>query len=65
MFDVMYGSMIFSSVFAIGEMSEMGRYEVPRFKSLFGFGIGIVFALFHMCGMVFLLRAVLYIFVRK
>ena len=40
---VMYGSSVFSSVFA----SEMGLYEVPMFMSLFGIGIGMMFASFH------------------
>ena len=42
---VMYGSSVFSSVFAITERSEMGLYDVPMFMSLFGFGI--MFASFH------------------
>ena len=41
---VMYGSSVFSSVFAI---TEMGLYDVPIFMSLFGFGIGMMFASFH------------------
>ena len=44
---VMYGSSVFSSVFAITERSEMGLYDVHMFISLFGFGIGIMFASFH------------------
>ena len=46
---VMYGSSVFSSVFAITHRSEMGLYDVPMFMSLFGFGIGIgmIFASFH------------------
>ena len=44
---VMYGSSVFSSVFAITERSEMGLYNVPMFMSLFGFGIGMMFASFH------------------
>ena len=44
---VMYGSSVFSSVFAITERSEMGLYDVPMFISLFGFGIGMMFASFH------------------
>ena len=44
---VMYGSSVFSSVFAITERSEMGLYDVPMFMSLFGFGIGMMFASFH------------------
>ena len=42
---VMYGSSVFSSVFAITERSEMGLYDVPMFMSLFGFGM--MFASFH------------------
>ena len=44
---VMYGSSSFSSVFAITERSELGLYDVPMFMSLFGFGIGMIFASFH------------------
>ena len=41
---VMYGSSVFSIVFAITERSEMGLF---MFMSLFGFGIGMMFASFH------------------
>ena len=44
---VMYGSSVFSSVFAITERSQMGLYDVRMFMSLFGFGIGMMFASFH------------------
>ena len=44
---VMYGSSIFYSVFFITERTEMGLYEVHMFMSLFGFGIGMMFASFH------------------
>ena len=44
---VIYGSSVFSSVFAIIERSEMGLYDVHMFMSLFGFGIGMMFASFH------------------
>ena len=44
---VMYGSSVFSSVFAITERSEMDLYDVPMFMSLFGFGIGMMFSSFH------------------
>ena len=44
---MMYGSSVFSSVFAITERSEMGLYGVPMFMSLFGFGIEMMFASFH------------------
>ena len=44
---VMCGSSVFSSVFAVTERSEMGLHVVHMFKSLFGFGIGMMFASFH------------------
>ena len=44
---VMYGRSVFSGVFAITERSEMGLYDVPMFVSLFSFGIGMMFASFH------------------
>ena len=44
---VMYGSSVFSSVFAITERSDMGLYDGPMFMSLSGFGIGMMFASFH------------------
>ena len=44
---VMYGSSVFSSVFAITERSGMGLYDVPMFMSLFGLVIGMMFASFH------------------
>ena len=44
----MYGSSVFSSVFAITERSEMSLYDVPMFMSLFGFGLGMMFASFHL-----------------
>ena len=44
---VMYGSSVLSRVFANTERSEMGLYDVPMFMSLFGFGIGKMFASFH------------------
>jgi len=40
--------MAFSSVLAIGESSEMGRYEDPMFGSLFGLGMGMTLASFHL-----------------
>ena len=46
---VMYGSSVFSSVFAITEKSEMGLYDVPMFMSFFGFGIGMmIFLMLYM-----------------
>ena len=43
----------------------MGLYEVPLSVSLLGFGIGTMLANFHVCGIMFLLRAVLNILVRN
>ena len=43
----MYGRNVFSSVFAITERNEKGLYDVPMFMSLFGFGIDMMFASFH------------------
>ena len=47
MLSVMYGSSVFSSVLASTERCEMGLYDMPMFLSLFGFGIGMMFASFH------------------
>ena len=44
---MMYGSSVLPMFLAITERSEMGRYDVPMFMSLFGFGIGTMFASFH------------------
>ena len=44
---MMYGSSVFSSVFAITERSAIGLYDVPMCMSLFGFGIGMMFASFY------------------
>ena len=41
----------------------MGLYEVPL--SLLGFGMGTMLAYFHMCGIMLLLTAVLYMLVRN
>ena len=46
-------------------MSDMGLYEVPLSMSLLGFGMGIMLANFHMCGIMLLLRAVLNMLVRN
>ena len=43
----------------------MGLYEVPLSISLLGFGMGIMLAYFHMCGIRFVLRAVLNILLRN
>ena len=39
--------MVSSPVFAIYDRTEMGLYNVAMFMSLFGFGIGMMFASFH------------------
>ena len=48
----------------MGESSAMGLYDVPRVMYLPCLGIGIIFAFFHVCGMVFVLRERLNIAVR-
>ena len=55
---VMQGRRIFSSVLEIIERRDMGLYEVPLSMSLLDFGIGIMLANFHMCGIMLVLRAV-------
>ena len=47
MFAVMYRRMIFSMILTMGESSEIGLYEVHRPGSLFGLGIGMIFASFE------------------
>ena len=42
----------------------MGLYGVPLFMSLLGFGIGMMFASFHMLGMRLLFSEMLYMLVR-
>ena len=53
MFTLIYGRMIFSMILAMGESSEIGLYEVARSGSLFGLGIGMIFASFQIGGMMF------------
>ena len=65
MLPVMYGRRLFSSVFAITEIRDMGLYAVPLAMSLLGIGIGTMFANFQMCGIMLLLRAVLNMLVRN
>ena len=43
----------------------MGLYEVPLSMSLLGFGMGIMLANFHMCGIMLVLRAVFNMLVRN
>ena len=45
--------MLFSGVFAISEMMDMGLYEVPLSVSLLGFGIWTMLANFQVCGILF------------
>ena len=47
-----------SPVSAITERRDIGMYEVPLSMSLLGFGMGIMLANFHMCGIMLVLRAV-------
>ena len=49
MFTVMQEKMLFSSVFAINVMRDMGLYDVPLSTSLLGFGVGTMLPNFHMC----------------
>ena len=49
--------MLFSSVFAFTERSDMSLYDVPMSMSLLGFRIGTMLANFHICGIMLLLRA--------
>ena len=44
---MIYGSSVFSSVFAISGRSEICLYDVSMFMPLFGFGIGMMFSRFH------------------
>ena len=44
---VMYGSNVFSSVFAITERSEVGLYDVPMFMSLLGKGSDVILVPHH------------------
>lgn len=54
----------FSSVFAMGERSDMGLYDVPSSAGLFGFRMGMILACFQGRGIMLLLSAVLYMSVR-
>ena len=56
-FDVIYGRSTFSIVLAIGDNNDIGLYEVPRFGSLLGFGIGMIFDSFQIYGIQFVLSA--------
>ena len=37
----------------MGESREIGLYEEPSFGSLFGFGMGMILAVFQICGILF------------
>ena len=65
MLAVMYGSMTFSRVLAIGDNSAIGLYEVPNDGFLFGLGMGIILAFFQLFGMMFWLMAMLYMCVSR
>ena len=56
---VIMGSMIFSSVLVSGERSAIGLYDVLDWGSLLGFGIGMILASFHVCGIMFSLMILL------
>jgi len=51
--------MIFSKTFAMRDSSEIGLKEGPEHGSLFGFGMGMIFASFQICGMMFVFSDVL------
>ena len=53
--------MIFSSVLAIGDKSDIGLYDDPSLGFFCGFNIGTILASFQICGIMFLLRAMLYV----
>ena len=59
MLDVIEGSMIYSSVLAMGDKNAIGLYEGPDDGSLPDLRIGIILAVFQMVGMLFLLIAIL------
>ena len=61
---VIYGSIVFSSVFAITERRDMGLYDVPMFMSLFGLGMGMMFASFQTCDMVLVFSSMFNVCVR-
>ena len=58
MFALMQGSILFSNVFAITGMRDMGLYKVLLSMSLLDFGMVTMLANFQMCGIMLLLRAV-------
>ena len=60
LFVSMSGNIIFSSVLAMGESSDMGLYDVPSLWFLLGLAMGIILASFQVCGISFLFIARLY-----
>ena len=54
-----------SPVSAITEIRGMSLYKVPLSMSLLGFGMGTMLPIFHMCGIMLVLRAVLNMLVRN
>ena len=56
---VMQGRRLFTSAFEITEMMDMDMYEVPLYMSL----LGTMLANFHMCGIMWVSRAVFNILV--
>ena len=54
----------FPEIFLWVTSRDMGLYEELWFGSLLGFGIGMILAVFHIAGMMFLLSDRLNVFVR-
>ena len=52
--------MIISNVLAMGERSAIGLYDVLWFLSLLGLRMGMIFAVFQSCGMMFVFIVLLY-----
>ena len=65
MFAVMYGRRLFPGVFTIPERRDMGMYEMPLSMHLLYFGMWIMLANFHVCGIMLVLRAVFNMFERN
>lgn len=55
---------VFSRTLEMGERSDKGLYDGPLMHFLFGFGIGMILAIFQISGIVLLRIERLYIFVR-
>ena len=53
MYCVMILCMTISNVLAMGDSRAMGRYDLLWFLFLLGLRIGMITAVFHDCGMVF------------